>query len=222
MKLFKRKPTRTVYELLMVGLATLSVATIWQQTRYDSYLVWITWSIFFIDFLYRLFTSDRKWSFVKRNPFIVIAAIPLDAAFQFARFARILHLLRLKSITKYYTKPLIRFLQRQHLSLVAGTTFFLIFLLIIPLNLYEDKLTSYNEAFLSTLTALTFFGKTGFEPQTTIGQVIIVIFTILGVIIHGLIISTVIDYLIQLPVVQKFKKRFGNSSNTEEMREKES
>ncbi|UOQ43860.1 hypothetical protein MUN89_18590 [Halobacillus salinarum] len=210
MKLINRKPSKTLYELFMVCLAGLSVATIWKNTNYDGYIVWTTWTIFFIDFLYRFFKSKNKWTFVKKNPFIVIAAIPLDAVFQFARFARILHLLRLKSITRYYTKPFIRFLRKQHLSLVASFTFFLVFLLIIPLKLMEENLNSYHEAWKCAVTSLTFFGRTGFEPETAGGQIIIVIFSILGVVIHGLIISTTIDYLFRAPAAQQFIQKFKN------------
>ncbi|WP_035532523.1 hypothetical protein [Halobacillus kuroshimensis] len=208
MKRLLRKPKRTLYELLMVGLAALSIATIWQQTGYNSVIVWSTWSIFFLDFLYRLITSEKKWEFIKKNPFIVIATVPLDAVFQVARVARILHLLRLKSMTKYYTMPFIRFLKRQHLSGVLGITFLLIFLLIIPLNLYEKELETYADAMQSAILSLTFFGRSGFEPETAAGHTIIVIFTILGVIIHGLIISTAVDYIMQIPFIQNIKQKF--------------
>lgn len=207
MKWLTQKPTKTFYELFMIGLATLSVATIWQQTGYNSIIVWTTWSIFFLDFLYRLYRSDSVWGFIKKNPFIVIAAIPLDAVFQFARFARILHLLRLKSITKYYTMPLIRFLKRQHLSLVSGITFLLVFLLIIPLTMIENELTSYSDAWLSAIMSLTFFGRTGFSPETIAGHMIIVVFTVLGVIIHGLVISTVFDYILQSSFAKTIKRK---------------
>ncbi|MFC7061916.1 hypothetical protein [Halobacillus seohaensis] len=219
-----KKATKTVYELLMIALATLAVATIWKETQYDSYIVWITWSIFFIDFLYRLFNSSNKWTFIKRNPFIVIAAVPLDAVFQFARFARILHLLRLKSITKYYTKPFIHFLQKQQLSYVAGVTMVLIFILIIPLKNVEANLENYYQAFLSLLTTLIFFGKTAFEPETGIGQIIVVVFTITGVILHGLIISTVLDYLIKTTFIQKIINKWKRQKNGEnkEWQKKES
>lgn len=210
MKLWKRKPTKTFYEIFMITLAGLSVATIWQKTGYNSYIVWGTWGIFFLDFIYRLFNSENKWTFIKKHPFIVIAAIPLDAVFQFARFARILHLLRLKSITKYYTMPLIRFLKKQHLLLVSGFTFALVFLLIIPLNLVESKLESYSDAWISALLSLTFFGRSGFEPETMAGHIIIVIFTILGVIIHGLIISTAIDYLVHSSFGKTIKNKLVN------------
>ncbi|CDQ20481.1 voltage-gated potassium channel [Halobacillus karajensis] len=208
MGLFNRKPSKIFYELFMVGLAALSVATIWQQTGYNSLIVWSTWSIFFLDFLYRLFKSPNKWEFIKKHPFIVIAAIPLDAVFQLARFARILHLLRLKSITKYYTMPLIHFLKRQHLLTVSGITFILVFLLIIPLNLVENELDTYSDAWISAILSITFFGKSGFEPETAAGNTILVIFTILGVIIHGLIISTTIDYLLKTTFIKSFKHKF--------------
>jgi voltage-gated potassium channel len=210
MKLLNRKPSKTFYEIIMVGLAALSVATIWKKTGYDSYIIWGTWSIFFLDFLYRLYKSESKWGFIKKHPFIVIAAIPLDAVFQFARFARIIHLLRLKSITKYYTMPFIRFLKRQHLLAVTGVTFILVFLLIIPLNLLENELDSYSDAWLSAVLSLTFFGRSGFEPETAAGHTILVIFTILGVIIHGLIISTAFDYLWQSSFIKSFKSKFTN------------
>lgn len=207
MKLFNKKPSKAFYEIFMVVLATLSVATIWNQTGYNSMIVWSTWSIFFLDFLYRLYKSESKWGFVKKHPFIVIAAIPLDAIFQFARFARILHLLRLKSITKYYTMPFIRFLKRQHLLAVTGVTFILVFLLIIPLYMIENELETYSDAWLSAILSLTFFGRSGFEPETAAGHVIVVIFTILGVIIHGLIISTTIDYLLKSSFIRSIKNK---------------
>ncbi|ELK48927.1 hypothetical protein QRD89_04080 [Halobacillus sp. ACCC02827] len=207
----KRKPGKTFYELIMIALAALSVSTIWQKTGYNSIIIWTTWTIFFVDFLYRLHRSDSKWEFIKKNPFIVIAAIPLDAIFQFARFARILHLLRLKSITKYYTMPFIRFLKRQHLWTVTSITFLLIFLLIIPLTLIENELDSYSDAWVSAILSLTFFGRSGFEPETAAGQVIIVTLTIFGVILHGLIISTLADYIIHSPIVQLLKSKFSSN-----------
>ncbi|MFG6149832.1 hypothetical protein [Halobacillus sp. B23F22_1] len=206
----KKESTQTIYELLMIGLATLSVSTIWQETQYDSYIVWSTWSIFFIDFMYRLINARQKWEFIKKHPFIVIAAIPLDAVFQFARFARILHLLRLKSITKYYTLPFIKFLKKQHLSYIAGLTTIFIFILIIPLKNVEPALSTYIEALISSFTALVFFGKSNFEPSTLIGHTIIVIITIFGVILHGLVISTTIDYIIKSSWVQRLRKYWKN------------
>ncbi|WP_347861364.1 hypothetical protein U0355_12005 [Salimicrobium sp. PL1-032A] len=207
MNRWKRRPGKTTYEFFMVLLAGLSVATIWQEMQYDSFIVWGTWGIFFLDFLYRLLKSESKWGFVKKHPFIVIAAIPLDAVFQLARIARILHLLRLKSITKYYTKPFLRFLKRQHLGFVAGVMGISIFLLIIPLTWLEKGLDTYSDAFAAAVLSITFFGRTNFDPVTTGGQVIVVLFTIMGVLLHGLIISSAFDFLSSTAPFQKVKHK---------------
>ncbi|WP_082235081.1 hypothetical protein [Halobacillus massiliensis] len=213
-----RGKVQTTYEIFMIGLAALSVATIWQQSNFDSYIVWGTWGIFFIDFIYRFSKSSNKWDFLKENPFIVIAAIPLDAVFQFARFARILHLLRLKSITKYYTAPFIRFLRKHHFSYTAGLTMVVVFILIIPLKSIEPSLNSYFEALLSSLRGLIFFGRTGYEPETAGGQVIFVIITILGVILHGLIISTAIDYVWNNSFVKSIRTKWKMKNKESENR----
>ncbi|MFD1020792.1 hypothetical protein [Thalassobacillus hwangdonensis] len=212
-KIFKdeRTKTKTAYEIFMILLATLSVATIWKSIAYDTFLVWFTWAIFFMDFVYRFWNSEKKWEFIKSNPFIVIAAIPLDAVFQFARFARILHLLRLKSITKYYTMPFIKYLKRQHLLLVASATAVIVFLAIIPLYQLEEDLESYWEALISALSTLTFFGHSQFEPSTPIGSFIIVVLTIFGVVLHGLVISTAIDVIYHTKFVQSLKNKLKSS-----------
>ncbi|MBM7553669.1 hypothetical protein [Thalassobacillus pellis] len=209
MAIFRNKSKiQITYEVAMILLATLSVATIWNKTGYNSLIVWTTWAVFFVDFVYRFLKSENKWDFIKANPFIVIAAIPLDAVFQFARFARILHLLRLKSITKYYTMPFIKYLKRQHLLVVTGVTFVVVFISIIPLYQLESELESYWEALLSALVALTFFGRTPFEPTTSIGHLIVVLLTIFGVILHGLIISTAVDIFYHTKWVQTIVARF--------------
>ncbi|SDJ49912.1 hypothetical protein [Salimicrobium halophilum] len=213
MNRWKRRPGKTTYEVFMVLLAGLSVATIWQEMQYDSFIVWGTWAIFFLDFLYRLFKSESKWDFVKKHPFIVIAAIPLDAVFQLARVARILHLLRLKSITKYYTKPFLRFLKRQHLGFVAGFMGLSIFLLIIPLTWLEEELDTYSDAFVGAILSITFFGRTNFDPATTGGQIIVVVFTIMGVILHGLIISSAFDFISSTAQFQKAKEKITSFIN---------
>ncbi|SDM47171.1 hypothetical protein [Sediminibacillus halophilus] len=196
-----------VYEIFMIILAACSVATIWQSTKYDSYIVWITWAIFFVDFVYRFLRSKHKWQFIKGNPFLLIAAIPLDAVFQFARLARILHLLRLKTITKYYTKPFLKVLRRQHIGAIFSVTMVLVFVSIIPLYYFEPELTSYWDALLGGLMSLAFFGQADFDPITAIGQVTVVLLTVVGVILHGLVISAAFDYIYHAPLVKKSCKK---------------
>ena len=213
MKLLKNK--QMLYELMMIFLATLSVATIWNSTQYTSYIVWITWGIFFIDFIYRLYTSENKWKFIKSNPLLIIALIPLDAIFQLARFARILHMLRLKTITKYYTMPFIDFLKRQHLIAVFSVVSIIVFLSIIPLYLLEPELNEYRQALVSSVMSLLFFGQSAFQPVTTWGHIIVVLLTILGVILHGLVISTAFDLVYHSQPVQQIITKFKRKKDTD-------
>ncbi|WP_053217897.1 hypothetical protein [Virgibacillus senegalensis] len=202
-----KSKSELVYEGFMIVLAACSVATIWQSTRYNSYIVWVTWGIFFVDFVYRVLRSDHKWQFIKSNPFLLIAAIPLDAVFQLARFARILHLLRLKTITKYYTKPFLRFLRRQRLGTVLSVTIVLVFLSIIPLHYFEPGVQSYWKALLGSIRTLVFFGQASFDPATPAGHVTVVVLTVFGVILHGLVISTAFDYFFHSRIVQKMVQK---------------
>ncbi|MFB4164374.1 hypothetical protein ACE1TI_11205 [Alteribacillus sp. JSM 102045] len=196
------------YEIIMILLAATSVGTLWYDTGVDSYLIWGTWGVFFLDFLYRLFTSRNKWEFIKSNPFIVIAVIPLDALFQMARAARILHLLRLKTITKYYTMPFIRFLKQQNISLIISLSFLMLFIVIIPLYYLEPEINSFIEAFWSGLLSFIFFGRSNFEPSTMVGNIVLVLLSILGVVLYGLVISTIFDVKIYSSVFKKLEKTF--------------
>lgn len=194
MGIFENKGKKEIaYEIVMILLACFSIGTIWYNTDFDGYIVWGTWAVFFTDFVFRFFRSSNKLDFLKSNPFLVIAVIPLDAVFQFARFARILHLLRLKTITKYYTMPVINLLKQQNIVVVVTAAFILVFLSIIPLYLAEHALNSYWQAFLTSLVTVIFFGQGDFTPSTIPGHVLTIILTVIGVIMHGFILSTTFD-----------------------------
>lgn len=214
MSIFDNKGKKEIaYELVMILLACFSIGTLWYSTDFDSYIVWGTWAVFFVDFVFRFFKSNNKLDFLKANPFLVIAVIPLDAVFQFARFARILHLLRLKTITKYYTMPVIKLLKQQNIAVVVSLTFVLVFISIIPLYLAESELESYWEAFVTSLVTVIFFGQADFDPATVTGHVMTIGLTVIGVIMHGFIISTAFDYIVHSSWFQKnwkrIKKKFG-------------
>lgn len=204
-----------IYEGIMVVLAFVAVATIWYQTQYDSFIIWGTWSIFFIDFLFRIYHADNKWQFIKSNPFIVIAVIPLDAIFQMARFARILHFMRLKVITKYYTRPVIKKIRQQRYFYVIPAIFLILFISIIPLYLFEPRLDSYLDAFIGGLASLVFFGYSTINPQTTVGTVIITLLTIFGVIMHGVVLNYLFSLIGSLKIVKKWNEKARQKKNTD-------
>ncbi|WNF36958.1 hypothetical protein RJD24_00235 [Bacillaceae bacterium IKA-2] len=204
-----KENTVFAYEGVMVLLAVCSVATIWYKSGYNDYVIWGTWLVFFIDFVYRLTVSTNKIQFIKHNPFIIIALIPLDAVFQLARTARILHLMRLKVITKYYTKPLINKLKKLRFSYFIPLSMLFIFLAIIPLYVFEPGITSYWDAFIGGVASLVFFGYTSVMPTTLIGKGIIILLTIFGVILHGILISFLLTTILDSQLSKKVKQKLA-------------
>lgn len=208
MGMFDNKDKKEIaYEGFMILLACFSIGTLWYNTDFDGYIVWGTWAVFFVDFVFRFFKSSSKLEFLKTNPFLVIAAIPLDAVFQFARFARILHLLRLKTITKYYTMPVIQLLKKQNIIVVVTVAFLLVFLSIIPLYLFEPDIDSYWQAFLTSMVTAIFFGQGDFNPNTIPGHTLTIILSVIGVIMHGFILSTAVDTVFHSKWFQKRWKK---------------
>lgn len=196
-----------LYEIGMVLLAFCSVATIWYKSSYNDYVIWGTWMIFLIDFVYKLIISSNKLQYIKSNPFLLIALIPLDAVFQLARTARLLHLMRLKVITKYYTAPLINKLKKQRFSFVVPVSLFFVFFSIIPLYYTEPHISSYWDAFVGGVASLVFFGYSEVEPVSLLGKGSIIFLTVFGVILHGVLISALLSIIFEMNVTKKIKEK---------------
>lgn len=206
----KRKNIQIIYEVAMVLLAAVSISTLWVSTGVNHVIVWGTWAIFFVDFLVRFTLSQNKWAFIKENPFIVVAAIPLDAIFQLARIAQLLHLLRLKTITKYYTMPFMNYLKQQKVYVVIGGAALFILILIIPLYMAEPGLETYGQTIFVAIHSIVIFYSAGFEPTHWIGFTSTVIFSILGLLLHGVFISAALNILYNLQVFQQLLLRWKN------------
>ncbi|RST77208.1 hypothetical protein D4T97_001545 [Siminovitchia acidinfaciens] len=149
---------------------------------------------------------------MKKNPFLLIAIIPLDSIFQLARITQIIQLFRLKTMTKYFASPLVKKLKKRRLILLLPYNLLLVFLFTIPLFHLEPAVHSYKDAFKECLFALVFFGKSDLQPVKVTGNVIIVTLTILGVVMHAVIISYILAAALELRVVQIFLKKFRSKN----------
>lgn len=115
-----QKLMKITYEITMVILVMATIITLWTENSFDSIINLIVWIVFAADFLIRLFRAQEKWTFIKENPFLLIAIIPLDQFFQLARIVRLFYLFRIKTIAKYYVSPYMMKLTYQSKSLIAG------------------------------------------------------------------------------------------------------
>src|SRR5690625_4914075 len=147
-----------VYEIIMIVLVVATIVTLWTDNTYNTTINTIVWLIFFIDFVVRLFSAKEKWTYIKSNPFLIIAIIPFDQFFQIARIVRIFYLFRIKTIAKFYILPYIQKLTYR--ALVLFSSLFLIFLTgisAIVLQL-EASISTFSEALFVVFGHLLFFG----------------------------------------------------------------
>jgi voltage-gated potassium channel len=197
---------KSLYEFLMFFFVVLSVGTIWYESTYNGIIIWGTWFVFLIDFIVRFYSADNKLDFIKKNPFEIIALIPLDALFRTARLARLVQLMRLKIIAKHYSNPLIKKMEKNKIQNITTLSFIVIFISTIPFYFYEPIVTSFGEAFIWSFTSLLFFGNTSASPETLIGKIIIILLTMLGVCLHAILMSGLFK-LLKNKVFKNLKKR---------------
>ncbi|KGX90666.1 hypothetical protein [Pontibacillus marinus] len=182
----KKQVFKRLYEGIMILLVMMTIMTLWTESAYNSAINWVVWFIFFVDFIIRFTFSNNKWEFIKKNPFLVIAVIPLDQFFQMARIVRLIYLFRIKTITKYYIQPFVQKLTYQ--SKVWIFTILLLFLLAQSFLVWrlEENVLSFWDATYAVFGHLIFFGHRMVDIQEGISLWMFVITSIIGVLLHGL------------------------------------
>lgn len=187
------KIMQRTYEGIMIVLVMFTIMTLWTETGYNSIVNWLVWFIFFVDFIVRLWTTEEKWTFIKKNPFLVIAVIPFDQFFQMARIVRIIYLFRIKTITKYYIQPFINKLTYQSKLFIFLIVFAFLVLESIALWFMEEQVSSVWLGFNAIFRHLIFFGHGTIEVEHTISLWFFVFTSIVGVILHGIALQWAIS-----------------------------
>lgn len=177
---------KTVYEGIMILLVMLTIITLWSENTYNSTINWIVWSVFFIDFLYRFFTTTSKWQFVKNNPFLLLAIIPFDQFFQVARIVRIIYLFRIKTIAKYYITPYVNKITYKSMTMILAIILLLLLLESYMILAIEDSIHTYLDALYITYSHLFFFGHKIFEINKMASVWVLTCTSIIGIAIQGL------------------------------------
>ncbi|SEN39896.1 voltage-gated potassium channel [Mesobacillus persicus] len=176
---------KIVYESLMLLLVMLTVVTIWTEETYNSTIHWLVWLVFVIDYFIRLLTSKEKWSFIKRNPFLLIAIIPFDQFFQVARFVRVIYLFRLKTITKYYISPYIEKLTYQSLTVFITILALLLVAESIVIRWLEGSIHTYYDSIYVIFSHLLFFGHQTYVIESPISIWALTGTSIIGILLQG-------------------------------------
>jgi len=184
-----------MYEAIMVLLVIVTIITLWTDHTFNSTINTIVWMVFFLDFLIRFTMADKKWNYIKSNPFLIIAIIPLDQFFQIARIVRIFYLFRIKTIAKFYILPYI-----ERLTYRALMVFFSLFFILLTsfsgvILTLEAAISSFKDALYVVFGHLLFFGHRIFIIDHLISICLLTIVSISGVIIQGLALQWVFSKL---------------------------
>ncbi|XXM72981.1 transporter [Lysinibacillus sphaericus] len=181
-----QKTVKIIYEMFMLLLVMVTIITLWEEDNHNSLLNWIVWGIFFADFVVRMLKADRKWEFLKENPFLLIAILPFDQFFQMARIVRIFYLFRLKTITKYYISPYVEKLTYQSWTLLISIL--LGFLLAESFILYfiEATVGSFYDGIVVVFGHLIYMGSTIVNLQSGVSMWLLTITAIIGISLQGL------------------------------------
>ncbi|HLS08118.1 transporter [Lentibacillus sp.] len=210
-----QKMAKIIYESIMILLVMLTIITIWTDDTYNSAISWIVWAVFFADFTVRFILSDSKWVFLKQNPFLLIAIIPLDQFFQVARIVRIIYLFRIKTITKYYVVPFVEKLTVQSKSLILSII--LLFLLGEGVLIWtvESSVGSFLDALFVVIGYLLFFGHRIFEIEQSISVWTLTVVSVLGIAIQGLALQWVFNRIDIIYQRIKNRRRDGSDDRQE-------
>ncbi|RCW64833.1 transporter [Saliterribacillus persicus] len=177
---------KITYDVFMLILVILTVLTLWMENSFNSIIGWIVWFIFFVDFVVRFFKEKKKWVFIKKNPFLVIAIVPFDQFFQVARIVRLIYLFRIKTITKYYINPYLNRMSKFKKTLISPVLLVLLLVLSLSVFLIENKFDNLYESVYIILQHLFLFASS-FQDVDHFTTIILLTFTsMIGVIIQGL------------------------------------
>lgn len=203
-----------LYEIVMLVLVSVSVISIFISEDPNPVFVIISkvvWGIFLIDITVRIVRAASRWKYVVKNPFDIVAVIPLEEIFLFARFARVIKLFRYKNLIKRYLVKIDNIVKGYSILKISITT--LIGLLIISIIVYINEDLSYISTLIWVIRNFLQFNF--FSEITSISQ----FNTILSIIIkvYGLLYMGILLNHVWILVMQKVKDyRATKTKNKEE------
>ncbi|SHN20725.1 transporter [Gracilibacillus kekensis] len=190
-----QQKARIMYDIIMILLVILTILTLWVDHTVNSTINFIVWIIFLVDYIIRIFLVKNKWDFIKKNPLLLLAVIPLDQLFQVARIVRIVYLFRIKTITKYYISPYLRKLSYTKKLIILLAVPVLLFIETVVIWQLNNNLSFWHEAFIIVSQHLFIFANSLETINHFPSIILLTITSIFGVIIQGLVLQWLFDKL---------------------------
>ncbi|UOQ85949.1 transporter [Gracilibacillus salinarum] len=184
-----QRVTKWIYDVIMIVLVMVTILTLWAENEINSLINMIVWLIFLVDYIARIIIAEQKWQFVKQNPFLLIAVIPLDQFFQVARIVRLFYLFRIKTITKYYISPYLK-----KLSNGMRVVFFSLIPILLSMEAVfiwkmENQVSQLSASFAAVFKHLFIFASSMETIEHFPTIVVLTITSFFGVIMQGVVLQ---------------------------------
>lgn len=185
--------------------------------------------IFFIDFLYRLFTAKNKWEYMRWGWIDLISCIPstlflAGRAFRVFQLLRVLRAMRsIKLISYYFLKNKIKsaFASAAILAFIT-IVFCAIFILKVERDAPGHNISTAEDALWWSYTTITTVGYGDKYPVTTEGRLIATILMTVGVGLFGTFTAYVASWFVAKKVEQDEEEKFIEQRKKEKVSKRES
>ncbi|WP_066193071.1 MULTISPECIES: transporter [Gracilibacillus] len=193
-----KNKARYIYDILMISLVIITILTLWVDHEVNSMVNLVVWLVFLVDYLVRILTAPNKWQFIQKNPFLLLAVIPLDQFFQVARIVRVIYLFRIKTITKYYVTPYLKNLSYVKKILLGSVVPIIVVINASVIWLMNNSLTTWIESLVVTAKHLFVFANSLQTVNHFPTIILLTLTSIVGVIIQGLVLQWLFDRMAEL------------------------
>lgn len=189
--------------LFAVFLAILDIArglNQWQRIADNAILV-----IFIVDYVVRLFMSDKKKDFVKKNIFDLIAIIPFSSFFRAFRIARLVRVAKIAKVFKFsrlaaYSLRLVNraktFFDTNGFKYVLALSCMLVVIGGVSIHFAEGM--ELSDGFWWAFVTTTTVGYGDISPSTGVGRAIAIVLMITGIGLLGALTSAITSFFLNL------------------------
>ncbi len=155
-------------------------------------LTWATWACFAVDYLARLWLSDARLRFIRRNVLdLAVLALPL---------LRPLRLLRLVVLVRILNRSATSTLRGRLAVYVGGATVLLGFVAALAVldaerSSPDANIRSFSDALWWTATTMSTVGYGDRYPTTDVGRLVAVALMVSGIAVLGMVTATLASWI---------------------------
>ena len=165
------------------------------------------WIVFIVDYLWRFFTSKKKFRFIIDNVFDLLAILPLNAIFTVFRLGRIFRLAKLTKLVKLtrllriiglsgkLERKASRLLRTNGLLYILYVNVFIVFVGSSILSVVEEK--AFSDSLWWALVTVTTVGYGDIVPVSLFGKWIAVLLMLVGISTIGMLTSALTNFFVK-------------------------